>query len=249
MDAGVHLGATTAFSLAHAVLVYSDGRRAFATIHDPAAAEAGGAPTLGPGRVATTAFLKALATQLGESVPADVLPPNLLVRTSDVTVWWRPASTEALFYNPAKNMGEVQRLRALSGKRVPIPPLVFRATRSGLWVRALRQNTRPEATTRLATAPFYNVGKTGSVCVGSMRRPLGRGLETLPLWERAFFESEFTHILPGVIPVRHAGGFLGMWVQLAKRGGPRAFPATCLADAPGKQTLGRFVTADKGGDW
>lgn len=246
------------FGLAHALLIYTDGTRSFATIHDPVSpASKKEAPALGPGRMVTTAFVKTLAKQLGESVSPDVLPENVLVRTADVTVWWRPASADALFYNPAKNEALTKELKAINGKRVPIPPLVFRATSTGLWIRALRENRRPIAETRLCTAPFYNVSALGGVCLGSMRRPHGRGLETLPQWERSFFESEFTHILPRVVPANYpktADSFPAMWAMLARdlvRAKPNSslcyFPTDYLVPAPQKQTLAAFVTQAKVG--
>lgn len=251
----VRLAGEQSFALSHAILVYSDGSRAFATLHDPVSAtpDPEGPPTLGPGRPVTTAFLRELGAQLGNSVSADVLPPEVLVRTSEVIAWWRPPSIETLFYDPAENDKDAKRLRKLSGKRVPIPALVFRATHRALWVRALLSPVRPTATTQLYAAPFYNVGRTGSVCVGSMRIPHGRGLDTLPQWERSFFESEFTHLLPGAKPTKHNGGFVDMWEELAtstagayKR--TAAFPGGWLQRA-GKQTLGAFVATKSGGDW
>src|SRR5438128_1032746 len=99
MEAIARVGGEAAFTLRHAVLVYGDERRSFATLHQPVPAEAGGAPALGPGRAVSTAFLKGLAGQLGASLPAEVLPDNVLVRTPDVTLWWRPRSVAPLFYN------------------------------------------------------------------------------------------------------------------------------------------------------
>lgn len=248
---GVSLEREATFGLAHALLVYSDGRRSFVALHDPVAVP-GAAPTLGPGRIVSTAFLRAMSKQLGESVAPDVLPPTVLVRTSDVTLWWRPASIETLFYNPAKDAAHAAALNALNGKRVPIPPLVFRATKQQLWVRALAKNERPTASTPLFAAPFFNVSAHGGVCLGSMRRPQGRGLETLPQWERGFFESEFTHILPGVVALaapKKFDGFTGAWSELARRvaqgaRGADTFPTAWLAPAPKKQTLAGFVASN-----
>lgn len=253
MRPGVSLGRERAFGLAHAVLIYTDGTRSYAALHDPVSVP-GSAPTLGPGRMVSTSFLRTLSKQLGESVSPDVLPANVLVRTADVTVWWRSASIETLFYNPAKDAAHAKELVALNGKRVPIPPLVFRATKSQLWVRALGENARPNGATPLYAAPFYNVSATGGVCLGSMRRPQGRGLETLPQWERSFFESEFTHVLPGVVPFNPSTvnkEFTAMWAELAqvvkamKKHDPvPSFPKHWLASAPKKQVLSAFVVSN-----
>lgn len=238
------IGGETGFKLEQAVLIYGDGTRSYATLHDPIPAPDRGAPYLGPARPLGAAFLKTLAKGLGASVPAEVLPPEVLVRTSDVTVWWRPASVAPLFYNVDRSP-EVQ---ALSGKTVPHPPLVFRASGRELWVRALGKNERPIATTPMFAAPYYNVGVSGSVCTGTMRIPHGRGLETLAQWEASFFGSEFTHPLPGARLTAVPAGFASMWGDLAAIGATE-FPAHYLARAAKKQTLGGFVTSDGGRDW
>lgn len=245
MRAGVSVNNGQAFGLAHALLVYTDGRRSFVTMHDPVEAN-GAAPTLGPGRLISTAFLRELSKQLGASVSADILPENVLVRTAEVTVWWRRASVETLFYNPAKDAQHAKDLKTLNGTRVAIPPLVFRATKQQLWVRSLARNERPKADSHLFAAPFYNVSAKGGVCLGSMRRPHGRGLDTLAQWERSFFESEFTHILPGVTASRHPKGLIAMWLAIAATTKANAsFPAKWLA--PVAQTLSRFATDNEVG--
>lgn len=244
MNVSTQIGGENGFSLQHAVLIYGDGARSYATLHDPIEAPDAGAPYLGPARPLGSAFLKTLAKGLGGSVPAEVLPPEVLVRTSDVTVWWRRASVAPLFYNVDRSP-EVQ---ALSGKPVPHPPLVFRASGRDLWVRALAKNERPTATTPLFAAPYYNVAVSGSVCTGTMRIPRGRGLETLGQWEASFFGSEFTHPLPGARLTRHPDGFARLWSDLAQILATN-FPAHLLATAPKKQTLGAFVSSDGGRDW
>ena len=242
MSVNVQVGGEKGFKLEHAVLVYGDGARSYATLHDPIPAPDKGAPYLGPARPLGAAFLKTLAKGLGASVPAEVLPPEVLVRTSDVTVWWRRASVAPLFYNVDRSPD----VEALSGKIVPHPPLVFRASGKALWIRALAKDERPTATTPLFAAPYYNVGVSGSVCTGTMRIPHGRALETLTQWETSFFGSEFTHPLPGARLTKFAGGFAAMWASLLGRA---AFPTIHLASAPKKQTLGAFVTSDGGRDW
>lgn len=249
MNAEIHLGGESAFTLRSAVLIYSDGRQLFATRHDPQPSDVG-APTLGPGQLVTTAFLKELATGLGASVPAEVLPERVLVRTADVTVWWRPASRAPVFFNLARDVANAPKLRKLSGRRMWHPPLVFRAEGANLWVRALLKNERPTAGTRLMAAPYFNVSATGGVCVGSMRKPHDRSLASIDGWERAFFESEFTHQLPGTKLTAHPGGFYGM-MHDATHPRTKAFVSSWLAPAGKKhgQLLRDFVTTSDRGAW
>lgn len=239
MELEMRLGGETAFKLEHAVLVYSDGKRAYATLHKPV--QGRGAPSLGAGQPVTSAFLRALGDGLGAGLPLEVIPPTVLCRTPDVTVWWRPAQRAPLFYAPWKEVKHGDALKALSGRRVPQPPLVFKATRTQLWVRAIAGDDRPTASTPTYEAPYFNVSTTGAVCLGSMRRPTSRGIAAIAEWERAFFESEFTHALPGTRLTSFPGGFTKLWVGTAALGLDR-FPDCALAPAPKKETLGQFLT-------
>jgi hypothetical protein len=60
----------------------------------------------------------------------------------------------------------------------------------------------------------------------------------MDLWERAFFQSEFTHASGATRLTSHPVGFLGLWKGLADR--RRSFPVEYLTRA--KQTLLEFVS-------
>ena len=64
-------------------------------------------------------------------------------------------------------------------------------------------------------APYWNCDAGGRVCQGSMRAPGKLCLEAMKGWERAFFESEFTHAAIGARLTSHPEGFLGLWRDLA----------------------------------
>ena len=82
----------------------------------------------------------------------------------------------------------------LNGRRYPQPPLLWAVSENTLRVRALAQDQRPTAATKLFVAPYYNTdGETGVVCQGSMRSPEERGVAAIGQWELAFFQSAFTH--------------------------------------------------------
>jgi PRTRC genetic system protein B len=217
-----HFGHNGAFGLSRAILVYSDGRESFATVHEPKRSPGGGAPYLDAGEPVTLDFLKELAKGLGRNVPREILPENVLVRTPDMLVWFTRKQRRVMFYNAASDG------RTLNGKIFPQPALVFKVLGSELFVRALAENERPAADTALMVAPYWNCdGQTGRVCQGSMRTPTKLCLEAIPGWERAFFESEFTHAALGAQVTTHPEGFLGLWRDLA--GSHGEFPSEFLS--------------------
>jgi PRTRC genetic system protein B len=87
-------------------------------------------------------------------------------------------------------------------------------------------------------APYWNVdGESGWTCQGSMRSPDDASVRSIPVWEQAFFESEFTHHTGTRRLTTHPGGLLGLWSSLA--GGRRKFPVKYLTRA--KETLQEFI--------
>jgi len=82
----------------------------------------------------------------------------------------------------------------LNGRRFSQPPLVWKVNGNDLWVRALPESRRPVAETQLMVAPYWNVdGESGWTCQGSMHAPDDMSVRSMPLWEQAFYQSEFTH--------------------------------------------------------
>jgi hypothetical protein len=61
-------------------------------------------------------------------------------------------------------------------------------------------------------------------------------------WEKAFFESEFTHAALGAQLTSHPEGFLGLWRDLA--GSQTEFPAKFLIKS--RESLQSFVQAEEG---
>ena len=75
-----HFGSNRSYGLAKAILLYSDGQEAFATVHEPKNSPDGGAPYLDAGEPLTVDFLRQLAKGLGQTVAREVLPANVLAR-------------------------------------------------------------------------------------------------------------------------------------------------------------------------
>jgi PRTRC genetic system protein B len=232
MNAHVRIGDNRIFSLKHAVLVYHEGNRAFATLHE-VKSRPDGSPYLCAGQSVTTGFLEVLAHGLGASMAPEVLPGNVVARTPEMIAWWSPAQRRIMFFG-----GESPEATKLNGKTYPHPPLVFMIYRHELFVRALIENRRPNPETRLRNAPYWNTDGHGRVCLGSMRVPEDVNVSTIPAWENAYFASEFTHPSGAVRLTTHPGGFLVLWSDLVGR---QRFPVRFLADA--RQTFREFIEA------
>ncbi|MGH9547796.1 MAG: PRTRC system protein B, partial [Terriglobales bacterium] len=187
MNTYVRIGDNRTFALKQAVLLYQDGSRAFATLHE-VKHRPSEAPYLCAGQCVTTGFLETLAKGLGANMAAEVLPEHVLARTPDLIAWWSRARPRLMFFGDGN--AETKRL---NGKMYPQPALVFMIQGRELFVRALAKNCRPSANTRLCNAPYWNTDAHGRVCLGSMRVPDDIGVASLAGWENAYFASEFTH--------------------------------------------------------
>ena len=232
MNIYVDIGGSESLSLKGALLVYRGQSRSFVSWHEARNAQQG-APFLGEAQPLTTEFVHGLAQGLGSRIPVEILPENVLVRTPEAIVWWTPTAHRTMFFRSTD--GDTL---ALNGKRFPQPPLVWRVCGRELWVRAMLENARPKSTTKLCVAPYFNVsGEDGLTCQGTMRSPEDAGVATIPLWERAFFQSEFTHQAGSRRLTIHPKGFIGLWASVL--GSRKPFPVEHLA--PASQTLLEFV--------
>src|SRR5208337_1065904 len=221
--------------LREALLVYRDRQSSFITRHDVTASK-NAPPALGPAQPLTLAFIESLVHSLGGCVQAEVLPANILARTDRLIVWWTPARRRQMFYENSEG-----KAAELNGRTFSQPPLVWRVSNGELNIRALTENKRPDESTKLAVAPFWNLSDDGRVCTGSMRRPESATVAAIPAWERGFYESAFTHANVGRL-TRHEGGFEGLWESL--KGKRRRFPTETLIQLP--QTLEQFVRGERG---
>ncbi len=230
MNAHVRIGDNRIFSLKQAVLLYQEGSRTFATLHEVKHLP-DKVPYLCAGQSVTTGFLETLAAGLGASMAAEVLPEHVLARTPEQIAWWSWAQPRLMFFSEGN-----PETRKLNGKMYPHPALVFMIHGRELFVRALAEDCRPKANTRLKSAPYWNTDAQGRVCLGSMRVPEETSVGSLAGWEGAYFASEFTHPSGAVRLTTHPRGFAGLWSSLAGR---KRFPAGFLADS--KQTLRDFL--------
>ena len=233
MEAHVRIGNNRIFTLKQAVLLYQEGSRTFATLHE-AKIRPDQAPYLCAGQSVTTGFLETLAKGLGASMEAEVLPDHVLARTPELIAWWSRAQARLMFFGD----GNADEVKKLNGTMYSHPALVFMIHGRELFVRALAEDCRPAADTCLKNAPYWNTDAHGRVCLGSMRIPEEASVASLSGWENAYFASEFTHPSGAVRLTTHPGGFLGLWSGLRRR--KHSFPVEFLADS--KQTLQEFVS-------
>ncbi len=119
MNPHVRIGDNRIFALKQAVLLYREGSRAFATLHE-VKHRPNEAPYLCAGQCVTTGFLETLAKGLGASMAAEVLPEHVLARTPDLIAWWCRARQRLMFFGAGNT-----ETSALNGKMFPHPALVF----------------------------------------------------------------------------------------------------------------------------
>ena len=235
MQVHLSIGENHRFELHEALLIYRDRQSSFITRHDVTARK-DAPPTLGPAQPLTVAFIESLTRSLSGSVQAEVLPANVLAKADRMIVWWTPARYRQMFYENSEG-----KATELNGRIFPQPPLVWRVSNGELNIRALSENKRPDSSTILAVAPYWNLSDDGRVCTGTMRRPNSASVASIPAWERGFYESAFTHANVGRL-TRHGGGFDGLWGGLT--GKRQKFPAETLIVLP--QTLTQFVRGERG---
>jgi PRTRC genetic system protein B len=238
MNTSVNIGSSQDFRLSRALLLYGTSsyqgfpyRHPFVTLHEVIHDDKGA--QLAAGQLMTVQMLADLMIGLGRSVPIEILPERVLVRTEEMIVWWFPGGEYVMFFS---DRGNDPVLKEMNGKRYPQPPLLFKVRGNRLWVRALEQAERPNAETRMCVAPYWNCYDNGEVCTGSMKIPREKSVAAIEVWEQSFFQSEFTHSSGTRKQTRFRGGLLGMWQSLERK---KAFPGKYLVKLP--ETLSQFV--------
>ena len=238
MNTSVNIGSRQDFRLSRALLVYGSSSyqgfpygHPFVTLHEVIHGDQGA--HLAAGQLMTMKMLADLMMRLGRSVPMEILPERVLVRTNEMIVWWLPSQEHVMFFS---DRGNDPVLKKMNGKRYPHPPLLFKVRGNRLWVRALRQAKRPNAETRMCVAPYWNCYDDGEVCTGSMKIPREKSVTAIEVWQRSFFQSEFTHSSATRKQTRYRGGLLGMWQSLERM---NEFPRKYLVELP--ETISQFV--------
>ena len=237
MRFSIDVGSELELKLYQAVLLYRNdhGNRFMATVHGVVQKETDGTPLLGCRPTAEYGSLRELTRQLGTSCPAEFLPDHVVARTPELIAWWTPAAVRPMFFRDGSE------LAGISGKLFPHPALLFVVRNGVLFVRALPANRRPDPDTRLAAAPYWNIDSNGAVCAGTMRAPKSLTVASIPAWQQAFFQSEFTHPGGAGRLTKRQGGTAALWKSLA---GKKRFP---LIDADRDGAVERVPEKTGGG--
>jgi PRTRC genetic system protein B len=230
------------YRIEYAILLYrhnagwgSDGDDVYATIHNIERNRREG-PHLAAGTPATvegcTEFAKALADR---SAFSGFMSPNMLYVGPRVAAWWRPSVPARVWFKTAPGP-ERNRDHLSIGTRsaiTPHPGLVFMISDAGWHVFAVAGTERPGPATALYRSPYFNVYADGLLCEGNIERPKKVTPETIAGFERAFFDSRFTHPNAKHL-VRFKGGAAAFWKAMLA-GKWKDFPERCLL--PLKTTL------------
>ncbi|MDE3187094.1 MAG: PRTRC system protein B [Acidobacteriota bacterium] len=243
MQVSVSIGQNHHFELREALLIYRSSEHqyghlgdTFVTHHEVTQGDYARQPALGPAKPLTIEFVHSLVQALGGRVQVEFLPESVIARTERLIAWWtRPQKRQMFFGTTQGDMG------GINGAIFPQPALVWLAMDRSLSVRALKEDRRPRADTKLCVAPYWNLYETGNVCLGSMRAPDNSTVASIPQWEQSFYESEFTHGNIGRL-TRHPGGFEGLWMELA---GKKKFPVGSLIELP--ETVEEFLCGKRRG--
>lgn len=201
--------ASAKLTLVKGILLYQSSSNDYlATVHD---VENG---ALLPGTPIDRNTISDLTSKLAGQAETGrtMLPARVLYSDASLLMWWCRASRRAIYFKSGK-----EELDALSGKEVAHPPLVFMAQSQRLSVWALAEDERPEASTKLFVAPYFNVYEGGNMCSGNVRLPesLSSASKNLKAWEEAFFETNFTHSNLGAAKITtFPEGHNALWIKM-----------------------------------
>lgn len=95
-------------------------RHPFVTLHE--VIHDGDVARLAEGQLMTPQMLIEVMAGLGRSVPTEIFPARVLVRTIEMIVWWSPAREQTMFFS---DRGNDRSLKNMNGKIYPDPPLLF----------------------------------------------------------------------------------------------------------------------------
>jgi PRTRC genetic system protein B len=173
-----------------------------------------GPPTLLQGECLGRADLEEMIRLIsGSSKRREILPERILCQDGGLMAWWTASERRPIFFQTTDKEFNAR----MRGKSVVHPSLLFVARPGKLSVFALADSARPAGDTPLYRAPYFNLYDVGTMCPGNARLPTALLAGDLPVWERAFFETQFTHtnIHWGQL-TKHPGGHAGLWPTMAE---------------------------------
>lgn len=164
--------------------------------------------------------------------PKGLLPKNLVyLRTDNLpyAIWHTPVQSVKLYFKD--DLG-------IQCGLAYVPALVWKATRTHLALFAITED-EVGAETPLFNAPFFNLYDDGRVCMGNVRLDIKKDCaleDFIRLWQDAFFNSYFSHMIDGHNPVK--GNIVQLWKRLSGTGKP--FPTEKLI--PANKTVKHLIS-------
>lgn len=144
------------------------------------------------------ALIRSTETNNGFLHANGLLPRNLLhilCGSSGHAIWYTGAMEQNLFF--------VNDLGIPSGSAM-LPPMIWKATQESLEVFAIKDIKKLTAETSLYYAPYFNVYKSGDVCMGTVDIDIESNSsleEFISTWQTYFFDSKFSHLVDSYNPV------------------------------------------------
>lgn len=147
--------------------------------------------------------------------PNGLLPENLLYldpSNRGCAIWYTPPQQQDLFF--AGDLG-------INSGKAHIPALLWKASKTELFLYALTGAPKPKEKTSLYHAPFFNLHQDGKVCMGTVEIEITEktSLEAfMENWQHYFFNSYFSHLIDEHNPVK--GNIVQLWQQQVTTGKP-----------------------------
>lgn len=141
-------------------------------------------------------------------VPANVLYVHWGVEKR-ILIWHNPPMKRAMHFTKAL---------AIPGGAAMQPGLIYASINGSLDVFAFEGYERPVGDTKLMRAPYHNVSRDGSVCLGSARvnKPRDNSyIAMMKYYEDLFWGSEFSHLAGEETPIR--GNLNSYWKKAIKQ--------------------------------
>lgn len=157
----------------------------FVTVHDIKRGRKG--PVLGAGRLMSESDKAAICDLLlGNEETADVWwPSNLLMMNAQKLVWYVVGRKRPMYFINGEKSFQLN---------LVWPSLIFCYSHArGLRIVAYAGRGRPTSTQRCYHAPLWNIGADTKLCVGSNLTTNVIAPESMPVWEDAIYESNFSH--------------------------------------------------------
>jgi PRTRC genetic system protein B len=197
--------------LKRCILIYEDSDAAMCTVNRIVSRN--GTETIGPGVPMSRIGLNELVRKMaGLTTRRKLLTDRMLYCDGLRMAWWAPECRRPIYFKTRC----ASFTRAISGTTVVWPALLFIADSGRLAVLALRENSKPVASTPVHTAPFFNLSAGGDMCAGNVRLPSTISGDDIDEWERSFYATEFTHTNTNKL-TSHPRGHAGLWAALSRR--------------------------------